>query len=242
MPEPMDRAGAAKHLWEAYALSRDPQTRGELIEHYMPVAKIIAAKVFGLRSDPSASFDDYLQYARVGLLEAVDRFDWTRSVPFEAYSTPRIRGAILNGIAHETEVSAQRRFWRTRMQERTDSLLGDKHREPERATLQELIQVTVGLALGLVLDESAEEPIDEQVRSNPYAMTEMEQLIRQVRSLLAKLSEREQQVIRGHYFERRELQAIAADCGLTKGRVSQIHAQALARLRTLLGERLDTRL
>jgi DNA-directed RNA polymerase specialized sigma subunit len=38
------------------------------------------------------------------------------------------------------------------------------------------------------------------------------------------------------------LQAIAADCGLTKGRVSQIHAQALARLRTLLGEKLDAKL
>lgn len=242
MPESTGRAHAARHLWEAYALSRDPHTRGELIEHYMPVAKIIAAKVFGLRTDPSASFDDYLQYARVGLLEAVDRFDASRSVPFEAYSVSRIRGAILNGIAHETEVSAQRRFWRTRMQERTDSLLGDKQREPERATLQELIQVTVGLALGLVLDESAEEPIDEQVRSNPYAMTEMEQLIRQVRCLLGKLSEREQQVIRGHYFERRELQTIAMECGVTKGRVSQIHAQALARLRDLLGEKLDAKL
>jgi len=242
MPEPTDGIGPVRQLWEAYALSRDARTRGELIEHYMPVAKIIAAKVFGLRTDPAASFDDYLQYARVGLVEAVDRFDWTRSVPFEAYSAPRIRGAILNGIAHETEFSAQRSFWRVRMQERTDSLLGDKRHQPERATLQELIQVTVGLALGLVLDESAQEPIDEQLQSNPYAMTEMEQLIRQVRGLLAKLSEREQQVIRGHYFERRELQAIAAEHGLTKGRVSQIHAQALGRLRSLLGEKIDTKL
>ncbi|MFC4312681.1 sigma-70 family RNA polymerase sigma factor [Steroidobacter flavus] len=242
MPEPTDRTGPARQLWEAYALSRDPQTRGELIEHYMPVAKIIAAKVFGLRTDVTASFDDYLQYARVGLVEAVDRFDWTRSVPFEAYSAPRIRGAILNGIAHETEFSAQRSFWRVRMQDRTDSLLGDKSQQPERATLQELIQVTVGLALGLVLDESAEEPVDEQLQSNPYAMTEMEQLIRQVRALLVKLPEREQQIIREHYFERRELQAIATEYGLTKGRVSQIHAQAIGRLRSLLGEKIDTKL
>lgn len=242
MLQPSDRAGLARQLWEAYALSRDPRTRGELIEHYMPVAKIIAAKVFGLRTDPAASFDDYLQYARVGLVEAVDRFDWTRSVPFEAYSAPRIRGAILNGLAYETEFSAQRSFWRTRMQDRADSLLGAKSGQPEGATLQELIQVTVGLALGLVLDQSPEDPVDEQPQSNPYAMTEMEQLIRQVRTLLAKLTEREQQVIRGHYFEHRELQAIATDCGLSKGRVSQIHAQALAHLRALLGEKIDAKL
>lgn len=240
MPESSERVSAARHLWDAYAVSRDPQTRGDLIEHYMPLARIIAAKVFGLRADPFAKFDDYLQYARVGLIEAVDRYDATRSVPFEAYSTPRIRGAILNGLDHESEVSAQRGFWRTRMQERTDSLLGDK--QPERATLQELIQLTVGLALGAMLEEAGGELVDEQPRSNPYAVTEMEQLTRQVRGLLVKLPEREQQVIRGHYFEQRELQSIAADYGITKGRASQLHAQALIRLREMLGAKLDTKL
>jgi len=242
VPESSDRARGVRHLWEAYASSGDPQARGELIEHYMPIARIIAAKAFGLRANPAASFDDYLQYARVGLIEAVDRYDASRSVPFEAYSAPRIRGAILNGIEHDSEVSAQRSFWRTRMQERTDSLLGDKQARPERASLQELIQMTVGLALSLVLDEAAQEPIDEQPQSNPYAVTEMEQLIRRVRALLVKLPEREQQVIRGHYFEQREMQLIAADYGISKGRVSQLHAQALVRLRELLGEKLDTRL
>jgi RNA polymerase sigma factor FliA len=240
VPESSERVPGVRHLWDAFALSRDPQTRGELIEHYMPMARIIAAKAFGLRSNPAANFDDYLQYARVGLIEAVDRYDASRSVPFEAYSAPRIRGAILNGLEHESELSAQRSFWRARMRERTDSLLGDKH--PERASLQELIQLTVGLALSLVLDEAAQEVIDEQPHANPYAMTEMEQLTRQVRGLLVKLPEREQQVIRGHYFEQRELQAIATDFGITKGRVSQLHAQALARLRDMLGAKLDAKL
>jgi len=208
----------------------------------MPLAQIIAAKVFGLRSDPAARYDDYLQYARVGLIEAVDRYDPARNVSFETYSAHRIRGAILNGLEHESEASAQRAFWRARMQERTDSLLGDKQAAPERASLEDLIQVTVGLALGLVLDEARQEPCDEQPQSNPYAVTEMEQLSRQVRGLLVKLPEREQKIIRGHYFELRELQSIAADYGVTKGRVSQLHAQALARLRSLLGEKLDTKL
>lgn len=208
----------------------------------MPVARIIAAKVFGLRSDPLARFDDYLQYARVGLIEAVDRYDASRSVPFEAYSAHRIRGAILSGLEHESEASAQRSFWRARLQERTDSLLGEKRTTPERASLQDLIQATVGLALGLMLDEAGREALDERPQANPYAVTELEQLTRRVRGLLVKLPEREQQIIRGHYFEARELQSIAAAYGITKGRVSQLHAQALARLRTLLGEKLDTRL
>lgn len=240
MPESSERLQGVQHLWDAFALSRDTQARGELIEHYMPMARIIAAKAFALRSNAAASFDDYLQYARVGLIEAVDRYDVSRSVPFEAYSAPRIRGAILNGLESESELSAQRSFWRARLRERTDSLLGD--RNPERASLQELIQLTVGLALGLVLDEAAEDVVDEQPHANPYAMTEMEQLTRQVRGLLVKLPEREQQVIRGHYFEQRELQEIATDFGITKGRVSQLHAQAVQRLRDMLGAKLDAKL
>lgn len=242
MADPTENVPKERHLWEAFALSRDPQTRGELIEHYMPVAKRFAAKVFGLRANAATSFEDCLQYARVGLIEAIDRYDMSRRVPFEAYAAPRIRGAILNGLEHETEVLAQRSFWRTRVRERTDSLLGDKHSRPERASLQELIQVTVGLALGMVLDDVAEEVPDENQRSNPYAVAEVQQLSREVRRLLPKLPEREQQIIRAHYFEFKELQSIAAEHSISKGRVSQLHAQALDRLRKLLGEQLDARL
>lgn len=242
MAEPVEKLPGERHLWEAFVLSRDPLTRGQLIEHYMPVARKIAAKVFGLRANAATSFDDCLQYARVGLIEAIDRYDPGRHIPFEAYSVARIRGAVLNGLEHETELLAQRSFRRTRLRERTDSLLGDKQPRPERASLQELIQVTVGLALGLMLDDAAQEVPDERQHANPYAAAELQQLSREVRRLLPNLPEREQQIIRAHYFELRELQSIAADFGISKGRASQLHAQALARLRSLLGERLDTRL
>lgn len=242
MADPVEHLPNERQLWEAFALTRDPQTRDELIEHYMPLAKKIAAKVFGLRANAATTFEDCLQYARVGLIEAIDRFDVSRCVPFEAYSSARIRGAILNGLDHETELLAQRSFWRTRLRERTDSLLGDKQSRPERASLQELIQVTVGLALGLMLDDAAQELPDERQHANPYAVAEVQQLSRQVRSLLAKLPERERHIVRAHYFEQKELQSIAVEYGITKGRVSQLHAQALARLRTLLGEQFDARL
>lgn len=242
MLESTQQIGREHDLWEAYSASRDPQARGELIEHYLPFAKIVAAKVFGLRSGTATRFEDCLQYARVGLIEAIDRYDVSRGVPFEAYSTARIRGAILNGLASESELLAQRNFWSTRMRERTESLLGDKRARPEQASLEELIQVTVGLALGMMLDDAAQEAVDERPHSNPYAVAELHQLSREVRRLLTHLPEREQYVIRAHYFELKELQAIAAEYGITKGRVSQLHANALARLRSLLGEQLDTKL
>lgn len=224
----------ARTLWEMFGRSRDSQTRADLIEHYVPFARIIAARVYGLRPDQSSSFDDYLQYARVGLIEAVDRYDSTRNVSFETYSAYRIRGAILNGMGQQSEAAAQRDFWRTRMPDRMQSVIAETGRVPQRASPQDLIDITIGIALGLMLDEDEIEPIDESAQSNPYAATELEQLSRTVRALVQALPEREREVIELHYFRQHEFQAIAKRYSLSKGRVSQLHGRALGRLRDLL--------
>lgn len=235
----------ARTLWERFTRSRDAQTRLELIEHYLPFARIIAARVYGLRAGQSPSFDDYLQYARLGLIEAVDRYDTSRNVSFEAYSVHRIRGAILNGLGQESEVAAQRDFWRTRMPDRMHSVVSETGASLPRASLQDLIDITVGIALGLVLDEDGErEPIDETLQANPYAATELAQLSRAVKELVRKLPDREREVIERHYFKRQEFQAIAQSYSLSKGRVSQLHGRALSRLRQMLEDRprLDRKL
>jgi RNA polymerase sigma factor for flagellar operon FliA len=242
--DPPDSTFTLGALWEAFGRTRSEDIRAQLIESYMPLARRIAAKVFSLRIDQSIAFDDYLQYGRVGLMEAVDRYDASRNVSFEAYSIHRIRGAILNGIGHETEVAAQREFWRGRMPERIDSLLNASSKPPERASLQDLIDITVGLALGLVLDPDEGEPIDDTVHSNPYAATELEQISRALRACVQQLPQREREIIEEHYFAHLEFQSIAERLSLTKGRVSQLHARALALLREMLAARsgIDRRL
>lgn len=234
--EPVQPKSEAHVLWEDFTRTRSEELRRELVEFYMPLARMIAAKVFALRADDSVRFEDYLQYGSVGLMEAVDRYDCTRDVPFEAYSVHRIRGSILNGISHETELSAQREFWRTRIPERMDSLIGTFEAQPQRASLQNLIDLTVGLALGLVLDSDEVEPVDETVRANPYAAAELQQMSSVLRSCVERLPARERDIIKRHYFSRVEFQAIAQSAALTKGRVSQLHARALALLREMLAE------
>lgn len=236
MTDPAQRAHA-RGLWEAFVKSRDGALRSELIEHYMPLARIVAARLYGVRSERGANFDDYLQYARVGLIEAVDRFDSERGVAFESYSSHRIRGAILNGVAQQSEVAAQRDFWRNRMSERVDSMTAQSGGNPRSASFADLIEITVGIALGLVLDAGEGGPIDETPGGNPYAAAELEQFSRRVRAVVENLPERERAVVKGHYFDQLEFQEIAQRFSITKGRVSQLHARALARLRELLDER-----
>lgn len=236
MDKPPANDPRARPLWEAFGRTRDEATRDRLIDHYLPLSKIIAAKLFGLRPDNSTGFEDYLQYARIGLIESVDRFDLTRNVPFEAYASHRIRGAVLNGLGAESEAAAQREFWRTHVQDRLGSLAAAANLNPERAALQDLIDMTVGLALGAVLDLDPEQHVDEATQANPYAAAELEQLAGSVRRHVEKLPERERGVIQGHYVRKQEFQAIALEYGVTKGRISQIHARALQRLREMLNE------
>jgi RNA polymerase sigma factor FliA len=233
---------AVERWWNAFRQLRDAAARERLVEHYMPLARIIAAKLYGMRIDDSSTFDDYLQFARIGLIESVDRYDTARSASFETYSSYRIRGAILNGIQQASEAASQRTFWRARAQARLESLAENLRTPIEQASLRELADVTLDLALGLILD-AVEQIVDEDPRANPYAVTELVHFARRIQDLLEQLPARERDIVRSHYFEQVEFQELADRYGVTKGRISQLHARALERLREMLREspRLDRR-
>ena len=225
-------SGEHDPLWAEYAHTRDRAARDRLIVRYMPFARTLAARLFRLRIDDSVVFSDYLQYARIGLIEAVDRYDPLREASFETFSAYRIRGAVLNGLGKESEIAAQRNYWRTRTQERMDSLMPSAFQGGEPPELDDFVQLTVGLAIGVLLYENPDEgPPDLSLRANPYAGAELTELRRIARSAVEQLPERERDLVGRHYFGNCEFQTIANELGITKGRVSQLHAQALARIR-----------
>lgn len=239
MAEPSQWPLAAPELWDALAISGDAAVRATLIRHYMPFARAIAARAYARRVEPACSFDDYLQYARIGLIEAVDRFDATRGVSFEAYAVHRVRGAVLNGISQESEIAAQREFRRSLAAERMQSLVAHTGRQAQQVSLQDFVAIAIGLALGAALEVRPPEPADESRDANPYAAAEFEQLARQVRDRVEELPPREREVLKRHYYEGVEFQEIARLNGLTKGRISQLHAQAIAHLRAAVTSSLD---
>lgn len=223
--------GPATQLWATFGTARDPRARDALIAHYTPFARRIAGRLFGLRADDSVPFADYFQYARVGLVEAVDRYDPAREASFETFSTYRIRGAVLNGLGKESELAAQRAYWRTQVQERIDSLKPGAFVGGE-GTIEDFVDLAVGLAIGVLLDpEPDETPADPSVHANPYAGAELANLRRIVREAVELLPERERMLVVRHYFKQDEFQAIAGELGVTKGRVSQLHSVALSRIR-----------
>ena len=230
--------------WLEYRKSNNGELRSQLITYYIPFAQSIAANTYKLRTLKNVDYKDYVQYAMLGLIEAVDKFKPDQGTSFKTYSSYRIRGAILNGLAKDSELSAQIKFNKTLKDERLDSLL-------ERATMsddedkQDLIvemqNLIVPLAIQYALDNSLIEQSQNRERSEdtPYQNYAFAELKQNLLKLVDSLPEKHQQVIKYHYLGHIHFDKIAQVMALSKGRISQIHKEAIYLLRDLSQELKD---
>lgn len=221
-----------RDLWEEYGRTRLPELRLRLVDRYLEMAHRIAAALYSRRINDTVAFDDYLQYGRVGLLEAVDRYDAAREASFATFASYRIRGAILNGLERATESAAQAAHKRrARQRERAQSLELDVGSKPEES-FEGMVDVAVMLAMGYVLEDDGQwNPAGANVAGDPYRSVHLERVRARLSLLVDALPERERLIVQSHYFEHMEFRAIAEMLEITKGRVSQLHARALQLIR-----------
>jgi RNA polymerase sigma-B factor len=77
-------------LFELWQRDRDADARDLLVQRFMPLARKLARRYLGA-NEP---FEDLLQVASVGLLLAIDRFDYKRGTAFTSYAVPTILGEL----------------------------------------------------------------------------------------------------------------------------------------------------
>ena len=194
-------------LW-ARCRAGDAQARAALIERYVPLARALARRM-RLTDRPLADADDLASAAFLGLIDAVDRFEPGRGVPFEAYAGLRIRGAIIDELR------------------RTD--------ERGRTTKPELQPRVLSLD-GLVEDEwrqfltSTDESVHERF--------ENEDLRGRVESALDQLPPRPREVLTRYYAESLTLREAGVRMGISEARACQLHGRAIFNLRRALAVRL----
>lgn len=223
-------AAGGEDLWSAVR-GGDAEARRRLVEAHEPLVRRLAAQLFARRPDGIADFGDYLHYGMVGLLEAVERYDPARGASFATFARYRVRGAILNGTA---KVSEQREFHSHRARLRSERLksIREDGPEPSDDAFRELVEVTIGISLGVLLETAArDERIAHAERANPYARCALAEVRSTLTRRVGGLPERERFVIRQHYFHHTSFAEIAGVLGVTKGRVSQLHGRALRRIR-----------
>jgi RNA polymerase sigma factor for flagellar operon FliA len=232
-PTDQDRTAA---LWASHVARPDGAARAALVHAYQRFARILAAQSYGRRTTDAIEFDEYLQYAQVGLLEAIDRFEPARGIKFETFASMRITGAILNGLSRASELHEQLAVRKRVLTQRATALV-DEYDAPSTTgdVFARLAEAAVGLAIGFMLEGSGMfQENEERGADTSYSRIELRQLREHVRAAVSQLSERQRQVIQAHYLHNEPFEQVAERLKLSRGRVSQLHTEGLKRLRTLL--------
>ncbi len=127
---------------ETYQLTREAELRDEIVVLHMPLAKSISAYFARV----AGQSDDLQQVGFEGLIKAVERFDPTLNVPFEAYARTMIAGEISHYLRDLAPPMRSPRWFRglnKRLNQSRDSLIAKLHREPSLDELAQDMNVTV---------------------------------------------------------------------------------------------------
>lgn len=234
--------------WDRWLRRRNPAARDHLIVAYAPLVKFLAGRVgAGLPSNVDGA--DLVSSGILGLIDAVERFDPAHGVKFETFASPRIRGAIYDGLRQLDWVPRAVRSRARDVQRAIAEFEHDNGRGPnddELAAalgvrrdeldtwLSEIAATTVG-PLERALDAGAEPTaLDGAVPVLPASLLERKELSVAVRAEIDRLPEREKLVLSLYYDEGLTLAQIGRVLGVSESRVPQLHSKSVLHLRARL--------
>lgn len=230
-------------LWQQYQQNRTPQIREYLIEHYLPLVKLIAGRV-AIGLPQHVDKDDLTGNGFFGLLEAIERYDPGRGIKFETYAVVRIRGSILDSIRAQDWVPATIRQ-RARQYEKTlaelENQLGRSATDQEVAdaldiSVLELQQLLNKLNTSTIipLEEFAKTETSSNQSFNPSENIEEQEVKDTLTKAIDRLPDKEKLVVTLYYYEGLTLKEISIIMKLSEARISQLHTKAVFRMRGAL--------
>lgn len=240
-----ERRAELREMFEQYAAEPSDKLRDQLIEAHLGLAEFLARR-FNNRGEP---LDDLVQVASMGLVKAVDRFEVDRNIEFSTYATHTIVGELKRHFRDKGwAVRAPRRMQELylRLTKVTATLSQELGRSP---TIEELAAETESSAEAVLealeagqayrsssLDAPASSG-DNEVDTMGAHMGEDDPNLLSAEQratlspLMAKLSEREQQILHMRFFEGLTQSEIASRLDISQMHVSRLLARSLAQLR-----------
>ncbi|NOQ41429.1 MAG: FliA/WhiG family RNA polymerase sigma factor [Desulfuromusa sp.] len=223
--------------------------REKMIESHLSLVDFLVDRMM-TQVPAFVSRDDIRSAALMGLMDASNRFDPRRGVLFKTFAERRIRGAVFDEVRRMDWFSRTLREKQSRLSKVTDALgkrLGRAPEDPELAeeldmsldNFRELqLQVsqlgTISLNENYDDDDSGKSFIDnleDTKQASVQERMEANELTGELAGYLEQLSEKERLVVALLYYEELSQKEISEVLELSEGRISQLHSQALNKLK-----------
>jgi RNA polymerase sigma factor for flagellar operon FliA len=224
------------------------EIRNQIVLEHLSLVKAIAIRVHeGL--PVHVDLDDLVHAGVLGLFDAVDKYDCTKNVVFQAYAKHRIKGAILDSLRQLDWASRDARRRQKRLESATRNLTARLGRMPAEQEVAEEMGVSVPRWRQMLLELHTVGPVSVSAHNDrsperqetparsdfrPDRMAEHQQLKVTLARALGSLPERYQRVVFLYYTNDLTMREIGDMLGVNESRVSQIHKTALKKMATVL--------
>ena len=236
-PCPWEALETGATPWQSFS----PAEQESVVRHYAPKIRFLALRLKA-KLPRSVELGELISSGTLGLMEALGKFRPQLGIRFETYAESRIKGAMLDELRR---LDWFPRSLRQRVRVLDEAMRKVEHEQGRQATEDELQKITgldmrdvrqglealqnqLWISLDAIQDTiSGEGPEG----GEPFRSTALQELIERVAPLIDRLTPREKLVFSLYYTDELNMRETAEVMGITEGRVSQLHSQALSRLR-----------
>lgn len=227
----------------------------EEVRTYLPLVRQVVQRMLP-RKPAEVAAEDLISWGTVGLLDAMRKYDCKREAAFPTYAQYRIRGSILDYLrrcdwlprsarqkSHDIEDATIRLEHRLGRTPGADEIAAEMSMTLDQYTRT---VATVGTAPMIATsdvsfgrnDEGyvAEDVVPDGGDAGPMRKVLRKERIEILAKAIEQLPDKERIVVSFYYFEGLTMREMADSLHLTEGRISQLHSQAMARLKTLLSD------
>ncbi|WP_059172724.1 FliA/WhiG family RNA polymerase sigma factor [Bacillus sp. FJAT-27445] len=217
------------------------------LDQYIPLVHMVVSQMKRKLSD-KADESELFSFGMTGLWDAGLKYNPEQGVKFETYAVQRIRGEILDGLRQTDHISRTLRSKEKKIRKAVEELEQVYLRRPTTAEVSGFLGISLKeyeqtqMQLSFINQDSLDEPSNQEESGTTRQVEDQSMLSQEewietkerkkiLAEMIDSLPEREKLTLALVYYENLNLTDVSVILGVHKSRASQLHQQAIKRLR-----------